>query len=60
MAVVQELGDRDMANRSTAVERLIGILFEDVINLMIAEAHFHLSGCSNKENFLYWAEENQQ
>jgi hypothetical protein len=27
---------------------------------MTDEAHFHLSGCGNKENFHYWAEENPQ
>jgi hypothetical protein len=27
---------------------------------MTDEAHYHLSGCVNKQNFLYWAEENPQ
>jgi hypothetical protein len=51
MVVVQELSDRDMENHSNVAERLIGILNNDVIILMTDEAHFHLSGCVNKENF---------
>lgn len=27
---------------------------------MADEAHFHLSGCVNKQNFYYWAQENPQ
>jgi hypothetical protein len=35
MAVAQELGrDRDMANRSTVTECLLGILSDDVVILM--------------------------
>jgi hypothetical protein len=58
MVVVQELSDRDMANHSTVPECLFRILFDDVIILMTDEAHFHLSGYVNKQNFHYWAEEN--
>jgi hypothetical protein len=46
MAVVQELSDRDMANRRAVAERLIRISSDDAIALMTAEAHFHLSGRS--------------
>jgi hypothetical protein len=60
MVVVQELSDRDMANHSTVAERLIGILSDDVIILLTDETHFHLSGCVNKQNFFYLAEENPQ
>jgi hypothetical protein len=56
MMVVQELSDRDMANRSTIAERLLGILCDDVIILMTDEAHFHLSGSVKKQNLQYWAE----
>jgi hypothetical protein len=52
MAVVQQLSDRDMANRSRVAERLIGILSDDVIH-MTDEAQFHLSGYVNKQNFRY-------
>ena len=35
---------------------------DGVINtvLMTEEAHFHLSGCVNKQNYRYWAPENPQ
>jgi hypothetical protein len=49
MVLVQELSDC-----------LIRILSNDVIILMTDEANFHLSGCVNKQNFHYWAEENPQ
>jgi hypothetical protein len=58
MVAVQETIDRDVANRSTVTERLIGILSDDAIILMAAEAHFRLSACVNKQNFQYWPEEN--
>jgi hypothetical protein len=58
MVLVQELSDRDMANYSTAAERLIRILSDDVIILMTDVALNHLSGCVNRQNFRYWAEEN--
>jgi hypothetical protein len=57
MVVVRELSDLDMANRRAVAERLIGILRDDVIILMTDDAHFHLSGSVNKDNFHYWAEE---
>jgi hypothetical protein len=60
MVAVQELSDRDMANRSTVPERLIGILFGDVIILMTDKAHFHLSGRVHKQNCRCWAEESPQ
>ena len=62
-AIVQELNDRDMANRRISSEQLLEMLNDDgVINtlLMTDEAHFHLSGYVNKRNFHYWAPENPQ
>jgi hypothetical protein len=56
----QELSDRDLANRSRVAERLIGILFDDVIVLMTDDAHFHVSGCVNKQKCRYWAQGNPQ
>jgi hypothetical protein len=58
MAVVQGLRDRDMANSSTVAERLIGIFSDNIIILKTNEPQFRLSGCINKQNFCYWAEEN--
>ena len=51
IAIVQELNDRDMANRRISSEQLLEMLNDDgVIStlLMIDEAHFHLSGYVNK------------
>jgi hypothetical protein len=60
MVVVQELSDRDIANRSTVAEHLVGILSDYVIISKTNEAHFHLSGCVNKQNFRCWPEDNPQ
>jgi len=61
IAIVQELSDRDMANHRISSEQLLEMLNDDrVINtfLMTDEAHFHLSGYVNKQNYRYWAPEN--
>jgi len=50
-----------MANRRISSEQLLEMLNDDgVINtlLMTVEAHFHLSGYVNKQNYRYWAPEN--
>jgi hypothetical protein len=60
MVMVQEFSNHDMANYTMVVEHLIGILSNDVIILTTDVAHFHLSGCVNKQNFHYWAEVNPQ
>ena len=63
IATVQELSDRDMADRRISSEQLLEMLNEgSVINtvLMTDEAHFHLSGYVNKQNYCYWAPENPQ
>ena len=63
IAIVQELSDRDMANRRISSEQLLEMLSDDgVINtvLMTDEAHFRLSGYVNKQNNRYWAPENPQ
>jgi len=61
--IVQELSDRDMANPRIFSEQLLEMLNDNgVINtvLMTDEAHFHLSGYVNKQNYRYWAPENPQ
>ena len=52
-----------MANRRISSEQLLEMLNDDgVIKtvLMTDEAHFHLSGYVNKQNYRYWAPENPQ
>jgi len=63
IAIVQELSDCDMANRRIHSKQLLQMLNDDgVINtvLMTDEAHYHLSGYVNKQDYRYWAPENPQ
>jgi len=63
IVIIQELNDRNMANHRISSEQLLKIRNDDgVINtlLMTDEAHFHLSGYVNKQNYPYWAPENPQ
>ena len=63
IAIVEELNDRDMANRRISSEQLLEMLNDvGVIStlLMTDEAHFHLSGYVNKQNYRSWAPENAQ
>ena len=52
-----------MANRRISSEQLLEMLNDDsAINtvLMTDEAHFHLSGYVNRQDYRYWARENPQ
>jgi len=52
-----------MANRRISSEQLLEMLNDDgviITVLMTEEAHFHLSGYVNKQNYRYWAPENPQ
>jgi len=63
IAIFQELNDRDVANRRISSEQLLEMLNDvGVIStlLMTDEAHFHLSGYVNKQNYGSWAPENPQ
>jgi len=63
IVIVQELIYRDMANRRISSEQLLEMLNDDsAINtvLMTDEAHFHLSGYVNRQDYRYWARENPQ
>jgi hypothetical protein len=51
MMVLQELHEHDWANRVNCAQNLLEIVADD-------EAHFHLSGCVNKQYFRYWSDEN--
>jgi len=61
IAIFQELSDRNMANHRISSEQLLEMLNADRVFstfLMTDEAHFHLSGYVNKQNYRYWAPEN--
>ena len=63
IAIVQELSDRDMANRRISSEQLLEMLNDDgVINTVLTSdgIHLHLSDNVNKQNYRYWAPENPQ
>ena len=54
LAVVQELTERDFVARQNACEMLIDNLPGDAVVFFSDEAHFHISGCVNKQNMRYW------
>lgn len=58
MVLVQELSQQDWQNRCHACELLIGNLPQDALVFFSDEAHFHISGCVNKQNMRYWSGEN--
>ena len=56
IATVQELNNHNMANRRISSQQLLKMLNDDgVINTLLItdEAHFHLSGYVNKQNYCY-------
>ena len=55
MAVVQELTEQDWINRVEACQHLIERLPDDTVVFFRDEAHFHISGCVNKQNMRYWS-----
>jgi hypothetical protein len=60
-AIVQELSDRKRANHRISSKQLLEMLNDEcIINTVLKtdEAHFHLSGFVNKQNYCYWAPEN--
>jgi transposase len=60
--IVQELNEHDMEKRMTCCEEILEMLDTnpDAVIITSDEAHFHLSGFVNKQNFRYWAESNPQ
>ncbi|XP_069594588.1 bromodomain-containing protein 7 isoform X2 [Ranitomeya imitator] len=58
MCVVQHLSAWDYLTRWTSCEDMLATIPRDAIVFFSDEAHFHLSGCVNKQNMRYWSEAN--
>jgi [histone H3]-lysine36 N-dimethyltransferase SETMAR len=58
MMIVQELSEKDWETRKRCSEVLLKSVPADAFLLTSDEAHFHLSGYVNKQNFRYWADQN--
>lgn len=59
--IVHALKDVDHANRLAFYQQLLIMINENPNNLLMSgDAHFHLSGFVNKQNFHYWSSENSQ
>ena len=58
MIVVQELFDRDFINRSRCSQQILEKVPQNCHFITSDEAHFHLSGFVNKQNYRYWGGHN--
>jgi hypothetical protein len=58
MMLAQELSERDHANRRAISAEILEQVPAAAVLLSSDEAHFHISGAVNKQNFHYWAERN--
>lgn len=62
--MVQALNENDFAARRHFCETFLGMIEENedlhTLLWMSDEAHFHLPGYVNKQNFRYWSGENPQ
>ena len=56
--LAQELSERDHANRRAISTEILEQVPAAALLLSSDEAHFHISGAVNKQNFRYWAESN--
>ena len=58
MVIAQELSDRDFETLVTLCPDLLRNAPRAAVLLFSDEAHFHLSGTVNKQNFRYWSQNN--
>jgi len=57
IAIAQKLKGHDFENCTKLCRDLLNVRVTDIV-CFSDEAHFHLSGTVNKQNFLYWSEGN--
>ncbi|XP_066969142.1 uncharacterized protein [Macrobrachium rosenbergii] len=60
MMMAQELNQADFANCQNLCENMLENIVPEAAFFSSDEAHFHLCGAVNKQNFRYWAEHNPQ
>jgi hypothetical protein len=60
MMLAEELSERDHANRRAISAEILEHVPAAAVFLSSDEAHFHISGAVNKQNFPYWAERNRR
>lgn len=58
MCVAQRLSARDCVTRRMSCEDMLANLPREANVFFSDEAHFHLSGCVNKQNMRYWSDAN--
>ena len=58
VVVVQELRERDYETRTNLSRDILQSIPPTYVTICSDEAHFHLSGMINKQNFRYWSENN--
>ena len=56
--VVQELSERDYKTRTNLSRDILHSIPPTSVTICSDEAHFHLSGMVNKQNFRYWSQNN--
>lgn len=60
MMLVQELNERDFQTRTNACRDILQNIPRGAVFMSSDEAHFHLSGSVNKQNFRFWSATNPQ